>query len=177
MDCSLTGSSVHGIFQVRILEWGAISFSRGSSWPRDRTQVSRIAGRRFTIWATSEAHFKLNSESTVLIQYIKKLGPEMGAWLFWSCFPRCKDISGASLMSQTVKSMPAMWETRVLSLGQEDPLEKEMATHSSILVWRIPCTEEPGSYSPWGYRVRHDWAASTSIYTSACVWCIRCLGT
>ena len=80
----------------------------------------------------------------------------MGAWLFWSCFPRCKDISGASLVAQTVKSMPAMWETQVLSLGQEDPLEKEMTTHSSILVWRIPWTEKPGGYSPWGHRVGHD---------------------
>ena len=55
MDCSLPGSSVHGIFQARVLEWVAISFSRGSSWPRDRTQVSFIEGRRFTIWATREA--------------------------------------------------------------------------------------------------------------------------
>ena len=54
MDCSLQGSSVHGIFQARVPEWGAISFSRGSSRPRDRTQVSRIAGRHFTIWATRE---------------------------------------------------------------------------------------------------------------------------
>ena len=54
MDCSLPGSSVHWIFQARILEWAAISFSRGSSWPRDRTQVSRIVGRCFTVWATRE---------------------------------------------------------------------------------------------------------------------------
>ena len=47
VDCSLSGSSIHGIFQTRILEWGAISFSRGSSWPRDWTQVSRIAGKCF----------------------------------------------------------------------------------------------------------------------------------
>ena len=49
------GSSVHGILQARILEWVAISFSRGSSWPRDRTQVSQIAGRCFNLWATREA--------------------------------------------------------------------------------------------------------------------------
>ena len=54
MDCSLPGSSVHGIFQARVLEWVSISFSRRSSWPRDRTQVSRIVGRRFTVWATRE---------------------------------------------------------------------------------------------------------------------------
>ena len=49
MDCNLPGSSVHGIFQTRILEWVAISFSRVSAWPRDWIQVSRIAGRLFTL--------------------------------------------------------------------------------------------------------------------------------
>ena len=56
MDCSPPGSLVPGIFQARVLEWVAISFSRASSWPRDQTQVSDIAGRRFTLWATREAH-------------------------------------------------------------------------------------------------------------------------
>ena len=57
-----------------------------------------------------------------------------------------KLLSGhqASLVAQMVKRLPAMWETRVRSGGPEDPLEKEMATHSSILAWRIPGTEEPG---------------------------------
>ena len=50
MDCSLPGSSIHGILQARIWEWVAISFSRGSSWPRDWIQVSRIASRFFIIW-------------------------------------------------------------------------------------------------------------------------------
>ena len=49
-----------------------------------------------------------------------------------------------SLVAQTVKRLPTMWEIRVQSLGWEDPLEKEMATHSSILAWKIPWTEEPG---------------------------------
>ena len=52
---------------------------------------------------------------------------------------------GASLVAQMVKNLPAMEETRVQSLGQEDPLEKGIATHSSILAWRIPWTEEPGT--------------------------------
>ena len=47
-------------------------------------------------------------------------------------------------MAQKLKHLPAMWETQVRSLDREDPLEKEMATHSSILAWRIPWTEEPG---------------------------------
>ena len=54
-ESSLPGSSVHGIFQARVLEWVAISFSRGSPRPRDQTQVSCIAGRFFAIWATREA--------------------------------------------------------------------------------------------------------------------------
>ena len=52
VDCRPSGSSVHGISQARILEWVAISFSRGSSWPMDRTRVSCIAGRHFNLWAT-----------------------------------------------------------------------------------------------------------------------------
>ena len=53
---------------------------------------------------------------------------------------------------QRVKNLPAMQETWVQSLDQEDPLEKEMTTHSSILAWRIPWTEAPGGYSPWGHK-------------------------
>ena len=58
----------------------------------------------------------------------------------------------ASLVAQTVKSLPAMWETQILSLGWEDPLEKEMATHSSILAWKIPWTESLAVYSSWGCK-------------------------
>ena len=65
--------------------------------------------------------------------------------------------SGASLVAQTVKNLPAMWETQVQSLGWEDPLEKEMAIHSSNLEWRMPWIEEPGGlYSKGSKRVRHD---------------------
>ena len=64
---------------------------------------------------------------------------------------------GASLVAQRLKCLPAMWETWVRSLDQEDPLEKEMATHSSILAWRIPWMEEPGGLQSMGsQRVRHD---------------------
>ena len=60
-------------------------------------------------------------------------------------------------VAQTVKGLPAMWETWILSLGQEDFLEKEMATHSSVLPWRIPWAEEPGGLESMGLqRVRHD---------------------
>ena len=63
----------------------------------------------------------------------------------------------ASLVVQTVKCLPAMWETQVRSLGWEDPLEKEMATHSSTLAWKIPWMEEPGRLQSMGLRrVGHD---------------------
>ena len=64
MDCSPPGSSVYGILQARILEWVAISSSRGSSWPRDWTRVSWVAGRFVTTWATREAlkHFEFTKE-------------------------------------------------------------------------------------------------------------------
>ena len=62
-------------------------------------------------------------------------------------------------MAQMVKNLPAMLETWVQSLGQEDALEKGMATHSAILAWSIPWTEEPGAPQSMGLqRVRHDWA-------------------
>ena len=64
-------------------------------------------------------------------------------------------------LAQRLKCLPAMRETWVQSLGQEDPLEKEMATHSKILAWRIPWTEEPsGLQSTGSQKVRHDWATS-----------------
>ena len=63
----------------------------------------------------------------------------------------------SSLVAQPVKNLPVVQKTRVRSLGWEDPLEKEMATHSSILAWKIPWTEEPGTVQFMGLqRVRHD---------------------
>ena len=61
-------------------------------------------------------------------------------------------LNKTSLVAQMVKHLPTMWETQVQSLGQEDLLEKEMATHSSILAWKIPWMEEPVGYSPWGCK-------------------------
>ena len=58
--------------------------------------------------------------------------------------------TGASLVAQSVKNLPAVQETGLPSLGQEDPLEKEMATHSSVPAWEIPWTEEPGGLQSMG---------------------------
>ena len=68
-----------------------------------------------------------------------------------------EETDWASLVAQTVKNLPAMKETRVQSLGGEDTLEKEMATHSSILAWRIPWTKKPGRLQSVGSQtVRYD---------------------
>ena len=65
--------------------------------------------------------------------------------------------NAVTVVAQTVEHLPTIWETRVQSLGQEDLLEKEMATHSSILAWKIPWTEVPGRLQSMGpQRVGHD---------------------
>ena len=71
------------------------------------------------------------------------------------------------MVAQMVKSLPEMQETRVSYLGQEDPLEKEIATYSSILAWRIPWTEVPGKLQSMGsQRVGHDSATNTGLILS-----------
>ena len=76
-------------------------------------------------------------------------------------FLRMALITTSSLVAQRLKYLPAMQETWVQALGREDPLEKEMATHSSILAWRIPWTVEPGGLQSTGsQRVRHNRATS-----------------
>ena len=93
-------------------------------------------------------------------------------WPHWTVTEVLKEVraapggggAGSYMVVQTVKNQPAMQETKVWSLGQEDPLEKEMATHASILIWEIPWIEEPGELQSMGlHRVRHDW--TTNIFT------------
>ena len=81
----------------------------------------------------------------------------------WGLFSSSK----ASLVAQMVKNLPAMQETWLRSLGREDPLEKEMTTHSSTLTWEIPWTEEPGGLPSMGLqRAGHDGATNTSLHFS-----------
>ena len=82
MDCSPPGSSVHGTLQVRVLEWVAISFSRGSCQPRDRTWVPCIAGRFFTVWVTRKLVHTLGNMSAYVYQSEKAMAPHSStlAW-------------------------------------------------------------------------------------------------
>ena len=98
VDCSPPGSTVHGIFQARILEWVAISFSRGSSWPRDRTQVSCIAGIFFTDWAMREASVQLICRLLLLLLS------------HFSQVRLCDPIDGSPLGS----SVPGFLQARIL---------------------------------------------------------------
>ena len=167
-------SSVHGILQTRILERVAISSSRGSSQPRDQTQVSCIAGRFFTIWATREAlvywallvniwSFIQNSELTCHQGW----RGWMDCWIGWVEKIR-KSYSGRGFPGGTlVKNPPANTgnaRDSVRSLGGEDPLEEEMTAHSSILAWKIPWTEKPGGLMSMGsQRVRYDWVTEHTL--------------
>ena len=86
------------------------------------------------------------SDHAIVIIWVMKIFLVQFFCVFW-----------ASLVAQRLKHLPGMWETQVQSLGWEDPLQKEMVTHSSILAWKIPWTEEPGRLQSMGsQRVGHD---------------------
>ena len=112
----------------------------------------------------------------------KQIQAEDNFWLRWNLsilhkkenIPSCMKMWCSHMevqdfhVAQMVKNLPAMQETRVQPLGQEDPLEKGMASHSSILAWRIPWAEEPsGLQSVELQRVRHDWVTNTWEYASS----------
>ena len=81
----------------------------------------------------------------------------MAGYSPWGCTELDLDECWVSLVAQMVKNLPAVQNTWVLSLGWEDPLEKGMATYSSILAWRIPWTEDSGGLQSWGHKeVRHN---------------------
>ena len=85
-------------------------------------------------------------------------------WDNWRNLTGVCGLDGASLVAQRLKRLPPMWETRVLSLGREDPLEKEMVTHSSVLAWKIPWTKKPGRLQAMGLqRVGHDFTFTFTV--------------
>ena len=86
VNCSLPGSSVHEILQARILEWVAIPFSRGSSWPKDQIWVSCIAGRFFTVWATREVSYKVIKIILTIFFCHTFLSPWLIFLLEYNCF-------------------------------------------------------------------------------------------
>ena len=100
MDCSLPGSSVHGISQARILEWIVISFSGGSSHPRDQTYVSFIAGGFFTAWPIWEAHLHINC----ILENSRDITQIHRVWRLW--LTKGYDPVTANLLLQAFRSQP-----------------------------------------------------------------------
>ena len=184
MDCSLPGSSIHGIFQARVLEWVAIAFSKrpSSSSVLSANRVVSSAYLRLlvfllayldsSLWISSLAFFMMYSAYKLKKSRVTIYSFDMLLSQFWTSplamfsskccffllhtgfsgerwglvFPSLRIFysllwaTRASLVAQLIKNLPAMRETWVQSLGCEDPLEKGIVTHSSILVWRIPWT-------------------------------------
>ena len=122
--------------------WGRnISFS----WTQRVSTAFSLSGKRSTFWLV-----------------LRPCHPQ--AHPYYSTRQKVLPSGGASLVAQMAKNLPAMPETQVWSLGQEDPPENGMATHSSIPAWRIPWTEESGGLQFTGSpRVGHDWATFYSI--------------
>ena len=122
-----------------------------------RVQARRIGSLNY-VWSWTRTLTSLGS-----FLEMQSLRPHSRPFVFKSAFHNADNelvINGISPMAQTVKNLPAMQETRVQSLYREDALEEGMATHSSILAWRIPWAEEPGGHDPQNHRVRHDWATN-----------------
>ena len=155
MDCSPPGSSIHGILQAIILEWVAISFSRGSSRPRDWTWVSCIAGRCFNLWATREAPTCLRAQSfpRLLKMVVANVpSPQDSCSSHWPSteLEVTTGFSRASLVAQMVKNLPPMRETlerlgKCPGGGHGNPLQ-------------YSCLENPrghrglAGHSPWGCK-------------------------
>ena len=103
----------------------------------------------------------MNNSLLVTVHLVTALGTGKTFTDIFMCGFACQ------VLTQTVKNLPAMQEMWVWSLSQENTLKKEMATHSSILAWRIPWTEEPGSLQSMGsQRIEHNWVTNTL----ACMW-------
>ena len=152
MDCSLPGSSVHGIAQASPA--GGFHFLfQGIFLTQGLNLHLLLGGWTVYHWATQEA---LKVKVLVLLTLCNPL---------------------ASLVAQILKSLPTTQKMRVQSLSQEDPLEKEMSTHSSVLAWRIPWTEV--SYSLWGHKESdtHKWLTQGNpvcIYVYVFVYLYLC---
>ena len=129
VDCSPPGSSIHGILQERILEWVATSFSRGSSWPMERTRVSCIAGRLFPNWATREdsRHFKISLIRTFLVvQRLVISLPMQGTQVWFLVWEEstCKEATKPTHLEPMLWSKRSHLNEKTSHHNEEQPLEK-----------------------------------------------------
>ena len=173
----LPGTSVHGILQVRILKWVAIPFSRESSWPRDQTEISRMAGRFFTIWATGEALVKSLKD----VNYIHLIdGVDILIFCLLNLFIPNRGVLKSSTITMESSVYPSSSNSfcfmnfnvlllytyllRIILLHFH-ALEKEMVIHS-----KCSCLENPRDRGSWWAavygvaqsRTRLKWLSSSS---------------
>ena len=117
-----------------------------------------------SVWNQDQMQIKAHQFQPPFMQRRKKPGTKCNIWVLYKALlhtQRTQKIMEKEIINTTVKRLSTMWETRVRSLGREDPLEKEMAIHSSTIAWKIPWTEKPGSLQSVGLqRVRHNWATT-----------------
>ena len=175
MDCSPPDSSVHRILWARILEWVAIPFSRGSSWPRDQTRVSCITSRFFTVCTTKKplsVVVKINfaGQALGIIRQVCQgdfLCPfHKRTWMHSSFFWIEALLTLGFLGDSVVKNPSAPQEPQEMQarpLCREDPLEEGLATHSSILAWRIPM--DSGAWQATVYGVIENWTQLKRLST------------
>ena len=183
VDCSLPGSSVHGILQARILEWIVIPFSKGSSWPRDWTWVPCIAGRFFTVWATRGALNQLKKSLNFLPWFTRSFlvwplitfptsclvtFPIYPLWLRSLCLSHYECIyvlwifHGLSFVTYTV---PSVWNRPPLFLLSElTPSGPWIA--SEMTFWVFPDFPQTGLVSCVLSRFSHVWLFAT-LWTAA----------
>ena len=160
VDCSLPGSSVHGILQAKMLEWVAMPSSRGSFWLRDQTHVSKSTALAGGFFATSATWDYTDRKSTLHLDQrshkwtlLARRESDVKKKRKYSAM--CHDW--ASLVAQMVKNLLAMQEICVWSMGLKYSLEKGMVAHTCILAWKIPWTGEPGRLQSMGsQRVGHN---------------------
>ena len=138
MDCSLSGSSVHGIFQARVLEWISISFSRGSFWPRNRTWVSCIASRRFTVWAMRSANCIAIGQVQRKVCFYKEnfIGTEPYTWAF-QVMPLVKNLPANVGEVRDVGWIPGLtilwrrkWQSTPVFLPGESYGQRKLVSYS-----------------------------------------------
>ena len=172
VDCSLPGSSVHGILQARILEWVAISFSRGSSRPGDQTQVSCIAGGFFSSWAIREAlTFSINNSIKFKNVYVHIVLKQCCFWVAKSSSTLC-DPMDCSMPGFPVPShFPEFAQVHVHWIGDAIQLSHPLSLSSPsafnlsqhhCLFQLVSCLHQVGKY--WSFGISHFSEYSGLIY-------------
>ena len=163
MECSPAGSSVHRIFQTRILEWVTVLFSRGSSWPRDRTWVSCIASRFFTIWATREA--KVNSLNLYFVQKTP-ISFSLTQWPTGSYMNCCHPCISCHPTFFLVPTILVPRDMVLFPQAKRSPVSKSLAKFHPRVCAVI-------AVSPWNVPLQGRWLLLSPLFSSSfqiCEW-------